>query len=570
MFDILIKGGMLIDGTGSARQRADLGIVNGRIAAMGVLEQSARQIIDATGLLVTPGFVDPHTHYDAQILWDPLATPSNLHGVTTVIGGNCGFSIAPMTPPHVDYITRMLAKVEGIPLEALQAGLDFKWQSFGEYLARIDGRLGINAGFLVGHSTIRRLVMGERATVSAASDEDLRDMRSLLQSSLQEGALGFSSTWHLTHTDGDGDPVPSRLATAEEMVSLAGVVHAFPGTMLEFTPGVYGEWGDRETQVMIDMSLAAGQPINWNPARVRESDAATVERQLQPGNRAAAAGASIVALFYPFPNSTELSLSVSRIYDTIPGWREIMYLPIDERMRQFADPAVRRRLEAGALHATGPAQHAVNWSEMRFERIDNPALQHLLGKTAGALARASGKSAFDCYLDVALEDQLRAYVSFPVDAVDETSWQLRRQVLHDPRAVLGGSDAGAHVDSICNANCTTRVLGEIVRERGLLTLEEAIRLMTDVPARFYGLHQRGRLQVGWHADVVVLDPATVGPRTMTLRHDFPADAARLYAEADGIHHVIVNGVETLRDGLPTGQLPGIVLRSGRDTGIDPR
>ncbi|MSP98211.1 MAG: D-aminoacylase [Betaproteobacteria bacterium] len=566
MFDLIITGGMLIDGTGCERRQADIGVRQGRIAAIGRLGTSAAQVIDAAGLVVTPGFVDVHTHYDAQILWDPFATPSNLHGVTSVIGGNCGFSIAPMAAQHVDYVTRMLAKVEGIPLEALVAGLDFGWQSFGQYLGRLDGRLGINAGFLAGHSTIRRLVMNERATVSEASDEDLRKMCDLLRACLSEGALGFSSTWHPIHNDGDGNPVPSRAAAAAELVALAGVAAEFPGTMLEFAPGVYGEWGDRETRVMIDMSLAAGRPINWNPARVRETNPDSVERQLRPGTRAAEEGACIIALAYPFPSSTQLSLSRPYVYDTLPGWRDTMYLPLQERMRVFADPAQRRRLEEGAARTTQiPAKFAADWSKLRISRISAESQRCLIGKTVGEVAKAAGKSAFDTYLDIALADGLQTYVSFPIDADDDESWRMRVKLLRDPRTVLGGSDAGAHLDSICNATLSTRLLGEFVRERGLLSLEEAIRMITDVPARFCGLRERGRLQEGWHADIVVLDPAAVAPRPLELRHDFPAGAPRLYAEADGIRHVLVNGVEVTRGGLPTGQRPGVVLRSGTDT-----
>lgn len=568
IFDTILSGGTVIDGSGAPAMRADVGIRAGRIAAIGQpgkLGRSARQVQDVAGLTVTPGFVDPHTHYDAQILWDPRATPSNLHGVTSIIGGNCGFSIAPITPRDTDYVTRMLAKVEGIPLEALQAGLDFGWGSFGEYLGRMEGRLGLNAGFLAGHSTIRRVVMGERAVHARASADDLLRMRALLRASLAEGALGFSSTWHPVHTDGDGNPVPSRAADQDEMVALAGELANHPGTMLEFTPGMYGEWGARETAVMIAMSRAARQPINWNPARVRESDPATLEAQLVHGSAAARQGARIVGLFYPFPNSTEVSLSTARIYETIPGWDALMQLPIPERMRQLADPAVRQRLLEGSTRATGVGRLASNWEEVRFERIAAPGLQHLIGCTAGELGRREGKSAFDAYLDLAIADALRTYVSYPVDAVDERSYALRVQALRDPRAILGGTDAGAHVDSICNANLSSRLIAEFVRGRQLLGLEEAIRMLTDAPARFYGLVERGRIQEGWHADLCVFDAATVGAGPLVVRNDFPAGAPRLYSAATGVCHVFVNGTAVVRDGVATGALPGTVLRSGRAT-----
>jgi N-acyl-D-aspartate/D-glutamate deacylase len=263
MLDLIIRGGTLIDGTGGPPRPGDLGVRDGRIVAIGTIAEDAREVIDAAGKVVAPGFIDVHTHYDAQVFWDGTLSPSPFHGVTSVIGGNCGFSIAPLCESAGDYLMRMLARVEGMPLESLKEGVPWDWESFGEYLDRIEGRLSVNAGFMVGHSAIRRVVMGERAVGHEASEEELEAMLVLLRDSLAQGGMGFSSTVSPTHNDGDGQPVPSRHATREEIVALAGAVRDYPGTTIEFLPGV-GAFSDEQKELMGDLSLAANRPVNWN------------------------------------------------------------------------------------------------------------------------------------------------------------------------------------------------------------------------------------------------------------------------------------------------------------------
>ena len=262
MLDVVIKGGTIVDGTGGPSQQADLGIRDGRIVAVGAIDEEATQTIDASGKIVSPGFVDVHTHYDAQAFWDGTLSPSPYHGVTSVVGGNCGFSIAPLAPGAGEYLMKMLSRVEGMPLEALEEGVPWSWESFGEYLGLLDGKLSVNAGFMVGHSAIRRSVMGERAIGHEANDEELAGMVELLRASLSEGGMGFSSTVSSTHNDFDGNPVPSRHASKEEMLTLARQVRDFEGTTVEFLPGV--GWGEEEANYMADISLAANRPVNWN------------------------------------------------------------------------------------------------------------------------------------------------------------------------------------------------------------------------------------------------------------------------------------------------------------------
>ncbi|MEI8323635.1 MAG: amidohydrolase family protein, partial [Actinomycetes bacterium] len=267
MLDVLITGGDVIDGTGAVRRRADVGIVDGRITQVGTITESAHQTIDATGKVVTPGFIDLHTHYDAQAFWDTSLSPSPLHGVTTVIGGNCGFTIAPLTPQDGDYLMRMLARVEGMPLESLQQGLPWDWSTTAEYLDALDGTLMPNAGFLVGHSALRRVVMHDAANQREATDEEIEAMCNLLRDGLRAGGMGFSSTWSPSHNDHTGVPVPSRHGSRKELIALCAVVEEFPGTTLEFIPAV-GEFAQETFELMGDMSAAANRPLNWNLLQV--------------------------------------------------------------------------------------------------------------------------------------------------------------------------------------------------------------------------------------------------------------------------------------------------------------
>jgi N-acyl-D-aspartate/D-glutamate deacylase len=563
VLDLRIEGGTLIDGTGAPSRRADVGIRDGRIVAIGDRMEPAARTLDAEGRVVCPGFVDLHTHYDAQVFWDPALTPSPLHGVTTVIGGNCGFSIAPLRPDAADYLMRMLARVEGMPLESLSAGVPWDWQGFGEYLDRIDGRLGINAGFLVGHSPLRRVVMGERAVGEPARAADVEAMQALLARSLAEGGLGFSSSWAPTHNDGAGRPVPSRAASAEELVALAGMLRDAPGTSLEFIPGV-GRFTEEQVTLMTDMGLAAGRPLNWNMLVVVSYAPHAHEALLAASDRAAERGARIVALTLPQVVTLRLNFVSAFVLDALPGWAEVVALPLPERKKALADPAVRERLAAGARNA-GPMGFLARWEHYRIAETWSEANAPWRGRTVGEVAKARGVAPFDALLDLALADDLRTSFQPALGGDDEASWKLRARVWRDPRVLIGASDAGAHLDMIDTFTLSTSLLGPAVRDRGLIGIEEAIHQITDRPARFYGLRERGRVQLGWHADLVVFDPVTVGPGPVHTRYDLPGGAGRLFAEAEGIEHVLVNGVEVVRGRSLTAERPGTVLRSGRDT-----
>ncbi|MFZ0249494.1 MAG: amidohydrolase family protein [Acidimicrobiales bacterium] len=565
---VVIRGGTVVDGTGAPPERADVRIEGERIAGIGpgLDEAGADTVIDATAMLVTPGFVDLHTHYDAQLFWDANASPSPLHGVTTVLGGNCGFSLAPMAPEHVDYISRMMARVEGMPLAALRAGLPWDWGSFGEWIGRLDGRIAVNAGFLVGHSTLRRLVMGDRAVGGTADAADVDAMEAALHAALGEGALGFSTSQVHTHNDGDGQPVPSRAASREEMERLAAAVRRHEGTTVELiVAGCLNGFTEDDIDFLSTMSLLADRPVNWNVLGVSAMNADGAWSQLAAGSAAAERGATVLALTLPHTMQIRLSFESGAILDGLPGWREVFALPAAERMAALSDPDTRRRLDAGAQSdEAGILRHLAVWDRLIFDETFAPENAEAEGRSVGDVARARGAEPFDVLLDVVVSDGLRTGLRPPMGE-SEADWALRAEVWRDPRAIVGGSDAGAHLDTMCGAIYSTSLLGDGVRERGLLSWEQAVRLLSDVPARLYGLRDRGRLVAGHFADVVVLDPATIGHGAVRTRDDLPGGASRLYADAIGVRHVLVNGSEIVRDGEFTGAVPGRVLRSGRDT-----
>lgn len=567
MLDLLIRDAEIVDGTGAPARHGDVGVRDGRIVAVGDVDDVATKTVDAHGQTLAPGFVDLHTHYDAQLFWDPTASPSVQHGVTTVFGGNCGFTLAPASADQHDYLTRMLARVEGMPLDALRAGLDWEWSSFGDWLGRLDGRIAVNAGFLVGHSAIRLAAMGADAVGGDADAQQIERMVALLGEALAAGALGLSTSQSNTHNDGAGQPVPSRSASREELLALAAGVREHPGTTLEaIIPGCLSGFTDDDIALLTDMSIAADRPLNWNVLGVSAANPAGHEKQLRASEVAAERGGRVVALTMPHATKIRLSFLSGFVLDGLPGWRETMHLPVAERLRALADPQVRRRLDDGAhSEEAGILRGLANWERLIVVETFAPQNDDATGRSVGEVAAARGGEPFDTLLDIVIADELRTGLTPAPFGDDAADWRLRAQVWRHRDAVIGGSDAGAHLDMMCGAIYTTSLLGHGVREHQVVTLEEAIRLITDVPARLYGVRQRGRISPGWHADLVLFDPATIDHGPERTRYDLPAGAPRLVADAYGISSVWVGGVEVCRDGAATGALPGTVLRSGRDT-----
>ena len=565
MLDIVIRGGTVVDGTGTPGRQVDIGIRDGRIVALGEVSEDAKQEIDASGKIVAPGFVDVHTHYDAQAFWDGTLSPSPFHGVTTVFGGNCGFSIAPLSPDAGAYLMRMLARVEGMPLESLEAGVPWDWESFGDYLGKLDGKLAVNAGFMVGHSALRRVVMGERAVGDEASSEELEAMKQLLAASIAEGGMGFSTTVSPTHNDGEGQPVPSRHASREELVELARVCRDFEGTTVEFLPGI-GPHSDESRELMIDVSLAAQRSVNWNVMAPSADNREMVAQQLETTTLARMRGAEIIALTVPQPMTVRINLHSGFVFDALADWSKFFELAIPERIEKLKDAEYRTWLDERAHSPeSGIMAGVARWALMKVDQVESEANQGYLGRLVGDIAEEQGKEPFDMFCEIAIADGLKTSFMPPNSGDDDASWAHRGDTWVDDRTVIGASDAGAHLDMIDTFAVPTQVLGNGVRKHGVIGIEEAIRQLTDIPAKLYGLRERGRLEEGYFADVVIFDATTVDTGPTYTKQDLPAGAGRLYADAIGIEHVIVNGTEIIRGAEHTGAFPGTVLRSGRDT-----
>ncbi len=569
--DLLIQNATIVDGTGGPARLGDVSVSGGRILAMGeafsLPTENCEQVLDATGLVLTPGFVDPHTHYDAQLFWDPTGSPSNLHGVTTIIGGNCGFTLAPLAPEDADYTRQMMAKVEGMPLAALETGITWDWQTFGEYLSRLEGNLGMNAGFLVGHCALRRNVMGDQAVQGPASAKQLEQMRTLLAESIQAGGLGFSTTLARTHSDGDGLAVASRWATEEELLSLASVVSEHEGTTLEFaSDGCLDGFSEDEVAFMIKFSQAGNRPLNWNVLTIDSHAPDRYQNQLAAMDACAEAGAKVVALTMPVIVGMNMSFSTYCALNMMPDWGPILGLPMPERIEKLKDPETRSFMESRAASPdAGVFGRLTGWDTYVIGDTFAAENEGLSGRRVGEIAAERGVTAFNALLDIVIADGLQTILWPGATDNDAASWELRRKAWDHPSVMLGGSDAGAHLDRMQGANYPTRFLADCIRGRKLTTLEHGVHLLTQVPAELFGLRDRGILAEGTHADMVLFDPLLIESEMLTMVEDLPGGTSRLYAGSVGVNHVFVSGVEVVRNSEATGKLPGSIIRSGVDT-----
>ncbi|MER7185629.1 D-aminoacylase [Streptomyces hyaluromycini] len=570
MLDHVIRGATVVDGTGAPSYTADVGIRDGHIAVIGTVTEESRTVEGATGLVLAPGFVDPHTHYDAQLFWDPYATPSLNHGVTTVAAGNCGFTLAPLNPARpadADYTRRMMSKVEGMSLVALEEGAPWSWSGFGEYLDALEGRIAVNAGFMVGHCALRRYVMGPDAVGGQPSEEQLAEIVRLLHEAMDAGAWGFSTTQSSTHSDGDGQPVASRHALPAELLALSKAVGEHEGTQIEaIVAGCLDQFSDAEIELFAEMSAVAGRPLNWNVLTVDAAVPERVPRQLQASERARKAGGRVVALTMPILTPMNMSLGTFCALNLIPGWGPILGLPVPERIEKLRDPGVRAELlERANSKEAGVFRRLANFGRYVIGDTYSEANAGLSGRVVRDIAQERGQDPFHTLVEICAADDLRTVLwPMPTDN-DPASWALRAETWQHEDVMLGGSDAGAHLDRMCGAPYTTRFIGDCLRGRKLVGLEQAVKMLTDDPARLFGLRERGRIAEGWHADLVLFDPERIAAGQATLVHDLPGDSPRLDSKAIGVRAVWVNGVEAIRDDVVSGAVPGKVLRSGRDT-----
>jgi len=560
-WDLVLRGGRVIDGTGMASFCADVAIKDGRIARIGRVDGDASQTIDADGCWVTPGFIDVHTHYDVQLDWDPLATPSSWHGVTTVLTGNCGFTLAPAKPEDVDWLAGMLSRVEGMSRKALAEGLRFKGGSFGDYWRRFEGKVGVNVGSFVGHCAVRRWVMGDDASEREATVDEIAEMKELVRAAMREGAVGFSTSQIAVHCGEDGREVPSNHASAEEILELASVLSEFGRGAVEIIPRSFGQgYDDQDRKLLLDLYRVSGRPIELNILVPNADHPMGWQSTLDFCQEAFEnEGARLHPMFTTNYLELHLKLGDTFVFDEMPTWRDVLTRPAPERTKALVDPAVRAKLRA---EFDDPKSRAVTfeWEGIEVEAVPGERNRDLVGLSVSEIALRRGASdLLDVFLDVSLEDDL------------ETSWQTRRSEaatkfidhvvrtsIQNPIVMPGSSDGGAHLASFTGADYTTRLLTEWVPDP--LSLEHAIWRNTLMPATVHGIEGRGVLREGAFADVLVMDPTRLEAKRAHLVRDFPGETERYVTEAKGYVATIVNGERLLDEGRHTGALPGHILR----------
>jgi N-acyl-D-amino-acid deacylase len=561
--DLVIKNGMLVDGSGLPRYRADVGVRHGRIAAIGRIRERAREVIDADGQVVTPGFVDGHTHMDAQIFWDPLGTCSCWHGVTTVVMGNCGFTLAPCGRAERHLVVRNLERAEDIAAEAMDAGIDWTWTTFPEFLDRVESLpKGINYACYIGHSALRTYVMGERAFEKPAGEDDLRAMERELRDAIRAGAIGFTTSRSPSHETPDRRPVASRLATWGEVRRLCGVMGDMNAGIFELAGEEVGRTsrdpqGLRDYHVRLrDLAVETGRPVTWGLFTRRE--APEVWRvYLALLEETAAAGGRMFAQVHSRALSVLLSFETNLPFDRLPVWKDLRALPLDQQKRRLHDPELRRRLveaarECDERRAIGaePRPAEYEWIFV-FDSVEGPH------RSVAEIARERGADPVEAMIDLALERDLERFFLQPI-ANENQDHAL--ELIRHPRTVVTFSDSGAHVSQIMDASLQTHLLSHWVRAKQALTLEQAVRMLSFEPAMHWGFGDRGLIREGFAADLLVFDPDTITPEMPVVAHDLPAGARRLVQRARGIAATVVNGEVVLRDGKPTGALPGQLLR----------
>ncbi len=555
-YDLLITNGTVVDGNGGPRFNADVAVQGGSIAALGKIDGSAATVIDAAGKIVCPGFVDPHTHYDAQITWDPLLSSSAEHGVTTVVMGNCGVGIAPCRPSAREWLTEDLVTVEGIDKEVLVEGIRWEWETFPEYLDAAERRgSALNLAFLAPITPLRTYVLGAEANERAASPAETLAIAAMLGEAIEAGAWGFTTTANRQHIGHGGKPLAARLASRDELAAYAGVLKRLKRGVIELAlTKRYATLAEDEEDLLKFLLDAGDRPVTWlSLSNLVEKPGAVAEilDRVEPLIRR---GGIPQILTRPFV--FDMNLRRPFMLTEMSTSKPLFDSAFEKQMEIYADPAFRAAFKeelklgrkwSGAVRGTTVVS------------VVNPELKSYEGRTVGEIAEERGQDPNDAFFDLAVADNLQ--VKFVVPRANTDPAQLA-DMMRDSRTLIGLSDAGAHLDMLCECGYPTYLLGHWVREKRTLTLERAIQRITSEPADFFGFKDRGRLRAGAAADFVIFDEDTVNsPLRPTPVKDLPAGGTRLNCKAEGISRVIVNGQVLYRDGRHTGALPGKVLRS---------
>jgi N-acyl-D-aspartate/D-glutamate deacylase len=556
-YDLLMKDGFLVDGSGMPGYYGDLAVADGKIVAMGKVDGPAKETINAKGLVIAPGFVDVHTHYDAQLFWDPWATPSSWHGFTSVFMTNCGFGLAPCKPQDRDYITRMLVKVEAMPLESLKAGVPWNWETYDEYLNAINRKLAVNVMALAPHSTIRYHVMGDESRKRHATAEEISAMQAIVADCVKAGAFGFSSSSGPVHFDSEGLPVPSRHASQDEIVALASVLKDFHrGTVCVIPPGI-PRVKETDMDYMARLSRESGRPVLWN-LLTQTWDAPTHWQQvLDWTEEAFREGARV----HPLALCERFDLTFTlrgAVFEDMPGWKAAATGSRSQKIANYSNPEIRAAMQRDLDDPT-PKVFSKRMQDIFVNIVQKPEHQALVGKNMVELGQMWGKTPLEAMIDLALAENLET--QFLIHGFANGDENAVRSMATSPYVLTGGSDGGAHIAFLCQVTYSSFLLSHWVREKKVMTLEQAVRRLTFDPAVLLGIPNRGLLKTGLAADLTIFDPDKVQARPKEFVKDMPGGASRLISRADGYRYTVVNGQVVFRDGEPTGACSGRVLRS---------
>lgn len=557
-YDLLVRNGTVVDGTGAPGRRADIAVTNGRIVEVGAIRDSAKQTIDAAELVVAPGFIDPHTHYDAQIDWDPLVSCSSWHGVTSVVMGNCGVGLAPCRPDQREALAWDLVNVEGMSFNVLSKGVLWEWESFAEFMTAKRKGLGINLGFLMPLSPFRSYVMGESAQERAATEDETKQIAALLQQGMQAGALGFSTTVATQHVGFRGRPLACRLANRDELGAYARVLRDLGYGSIEVNMGGAGSsflpLGSTE---LIDFLLSESRrPVTWLSVQTR-TDQPTAHRELLINMDALIKRGGIPQASCQ-PTEIQFNLRNPFILGPYEVCHPLFNRSIAEQSRIYGDPAFRAAFRDA--YTRSPKAFSGQWARVEVCKVKNPAHQEWIGKSITTLSTSAGKDPLDTFFDLALADELGIEFSLGMLNFEPS---LLQEVITDSRVLIGLSDGGAHVDMLCNTGYPTYLLGTWVRDRQVMSLERAVQRLTSEPAQIFGLADRGVIAAGKAADLVIFDPRTIAAGDKEMLYDLPGGEGRFVQRAEGIHWVVVNGSVLFADGGHSGVLPGRVLQAGK-------
>ena len=553
LHDLIIKNGKVIDGSGLPGFHGDVAVSGGRIVEIGKVSGDARQVLNADGLVVAPGIIDNHTHYDAQVTWDPLCTYSCYHGITTVVMGNCSLAMAPAHREDREMLAGVLSHVEAIPLEAIQAGVNWSWETIPEYLNALDQRLGINVAALIGHSAVRRYVMGEASQERHATDDEVAAMKTIVREGLEAGAVGVSFERNLRHFDWNGRLAPTNLASEEEIFAVAGVAD-------EVGRGVIQFGGDRS--ISTKLAKASRRPVFYGNITQQAVAPDKWRKQLGEAESLMRQGHRAYQFVMPRPGDLRYTLRTAQHFDAMATWKNVMLLPHDLRTQAFRDPETRAKLHREAVETPMDTNRAGDFTrrwDLQF--VFKPALaknQHLTGKSVAEIAREQNKDVLDAFLDLALEENLETEFERREVNSDQAAMTA---LLTSPYTVIGQSDGGAHVVFRTDYSYSTYLLSHWVREKEIMSLEDAIRKLTFVPASLFGFSDRGLVRPGMAADLMVFDPTTISPLEPGEAHDLPGGAKRRKQLAKGIEWTVVNGQVLMEKGEHTGAYPGKVARS---------